>query len=119
MNDEYNKRCKICDGIVETEGEGLCNFCISSKAKEITTEKKVVKKQRANPLPKPKYVKIKCIKCKKVDEIRANNPEIYTEEVRAKWECFLCSGYKKIKTTKEVSNGPTTETSNPVPEQQG
>jgi len=117
--DEYNKRCKNCEGVVETEGEELCNFCISLKTKELTTEKKVVKKQRTNPLPKPKYVKIQCTKCKKNEEIRANRPEIYTEEVRAKWECFLCSGYKKVKTTKEVPNVPTTEISNPVPEQQG
>jgi len=37
-----------------------------------------------------KKVKLKCKKCKKHWQIRTDNPEIYTPEVRKNWICPLC-----------------------------
>jgi hypothetical protein len=47
---------------------------------------------------KRKFVHLTCNKCKKLTDIRVNNPDIYTEELRKTWVCYLCSsGGKKPK----------------------
>jgi hypothetical protein len=115
LMDDYNKRCTVCEGICEDNTKNLCNTCESLNSTP-TGKKEKQKRVKSNPLPKPKYIKLHCTKCQKDIEIRTNKPEIYTDEVKKVWVCFLCSGYKKVKTTEEVQNGPT-EVSNPVPEQ--
>jgi hypothetical protein len=87
---------------------------VQLKDTETKTERKELKKQKYNPMPKPIYIKVHCTKCGKNEDIRTNNPELYTEEVKKNWICILCKGFKK----KENKDGPT-ETDNTIPEQQG
>lgn len=58
-------------------------------SKELRKETK--KKLKALGKRNRKFIKVECISCHKIDRIRVNNPELYTEEVQKKYKCFLCS----------------------------
>lgn len=40
-------------------------------------------------------IELKCAKCKRTFEIRVNDIEIYTKEVRVNWRCLLCCRRRK------------------------
>ena len=40
-------------------------------------------------------VKLICTKCNEEHFVRTHQPEIYTEEVREKWTCLMCTPFKR------------------------
>jgi len=40
--------------------------------------------------PSRHILKLICSLCKRVDNVRVNNPAIYTDEVRSKYMCWKC-----------------------------
>lgn len=53
--------------------------------------KKVKKKLQELGLSKNrKFIKLTCTICGKENELRINNPDIYTEEVRKRYKCWKC-----------------------------
>ena len=59
----------------------------SQLAKKVNDKSKRIKVKNKKDIH---YLTLTCKKCKRVYEIRVNNPELYTEEVKRNWVCLNC-----------------------------
>lgn len=89
MSDEYGKKCSVCEAAITTEGADKCDYCLSldEKYKDNTGPKKEKKPKVKDSC---KYVEVVCSACGQIKKVRTSTPEIYTDEVRKTWKCFVC-----------------------------
>lgn len=88
------EKCKLCEAPLEDVSKELCEFC--EGLQNIKVEKSIKTKEvKKVPIEKIKTVKLICKLCGRIEELRVNKPELYTEEVKKNWECFRHTTFKR------------------------
>jgi len=67
----------------------------SIKRMDIVRKKKVKKIEIEGGKSRGGHVTLHCNTCHKDYDVRTNNPELYTEEIRKKNVCLLCKSSKR------------------------